>query len=107
MLLENILISGFLLELVILRVVLLILLENLGIVRHVLLVRCPGLVLLACLMVIVNVVEIGRANVVMVKSVLDVFKILVSDWHADLTKPVDNLVLRILSNVLKIVILAV
>ena len=102
MLLERVLVSGFLFEFVVLGVILLILVENFGVVRQVLLIRCPGFALLASCVQRVVVIEISRANVVMVDSVLDVFKVFVSDWHTDLTKLVDNLVLWVLSNVLHV-----
>jgi hypothetical protein len=100
LLLKGVLSFEFLFLFVVLLVVLLIAFEDFGIVGHVLLVGRP--ILLPFLVRVLRVlhVEVDRAHIIVVDSVLNVVEIVVGSWHTDRCKLLHKSVLEVLSLIL-------
>jgi len=88
-------------------IIFLILSENFGVIRKVLLVRSPFFVEGIGFVSVVLHSEVSRTNVVVVDSVLNVFHVVMCHWVTHFTKLVNHFFLGVLSSVSYSIIKAV
>lgn len=84
------------LHLLVLVVVFLVLFEDFRVLSQILLVWSPGSINAIFIVVFVRQVEVYRAHVVVIYSVLDVLEIVMGNWHTQLKKLLVHSLLRVL-----------
>jgi len=97
LLLENVFGGKFLFLFVVLFVIFLVALEDLGVVSHVLLIWGPILFPFLVSMLWILHVEVDRTDIVMIYSVFDIVKIVMSRRHTDRSKLFNKSILEVLS----------
>ena len=105
--LHRILVCKLFLYAVVGSIILLILAENFGVIRQVLLVGRPFFVKGIGFVGVVLHCKVRRADVVVVDSVLNIFHVVMGHWETQLAELVNHFLLRILSSVTHAVVNAV
>ena len=105
--LHRILVCKLFLYAVVGSVILLILAENFGVLRQVLLVGSPFFVKGISFVGVVLHRKVSRPNIVVIDPVLDIFHVVMGHWETQLAELVNHFLLRILSSVTHAVVNAV
>jgi len=106
-LLHWILVCKLFLNAVMSGVIFLVLAENFGVIRKVLLVRCPFFVKGIGFVGVVLQCKVSRPNVVVIDSVLDIFHVVMGHWETQLAELVNHFFLGVLSSVTDSIINAI
>ena len=106
-LLHRILVCKLLIHSVMSCIVFLILAEDFGVIRKVLLVRCPFFVKGISFVGVVLHRKVSRPNIVVIDPVLDIFHVVMGHWETQLAKLVNHFFLGILSSIPHTIINAV
>ena len=88
-------------------IVFLVLAEDFGVIRKVLLVRSPFFVKRISFVGVVLHRKVGRTNIVVIDPVLDIFHVVLGHWETQLAELVNHFLLRVLSSVTHTVVNAV